>query len=166
VLRHKQVSEAISKRPGLPLVILDIAMPRNVEPSVQEMPGVHLYNIDDLNDIADGHRLERETEIRAVEMIIGEEVATLMKWWQSYNARPVIKTLMKRAEHIRSEQYSRSLKKLPALTGEDRQTIDLLTRSIVDKILREPIMFLKSGEGPDGSAVISRLFGLDDGSES
>ena len=166
VLRHKQVSEAISKRPGLPLVILDIAMPRNVEPSVREIPGVHLYNIDDLNDIADGHRLERETEIQAVESIIGEEVALLMKWWQSYNARPVIKSLMKRAEQIRSEQYSRSLKKLPALTGGERQAIDLLTRSIVDKILREPIMFLKSVEGPNGSEVISRLFGLDDGSET
>jgi glutamyl-tRNA reductase len=141
-------------------------MPRNVEPSVREIPGVHLYNIDDLNDIADGHRLERETEIQAVESIIGEEVALLMKWWQSYNARPVIKSLMKRAEQIRSEQYSRSVKRLPALTGGERQAIDLLTRSIVDKILRDPIMFLKSGEGTDGSEVISRLFGLDDGSET
>jgi glutamyl-tRNA reductase len=165
VLRYKQVSEAISRRPGLPLVILDIAMPRNVEPSIQDIPGVHLYNIDDLNDIAEGHRLERETEIQAVERIIGEEVALLMKWWQSYNARPVIKSLMKRAEQIRSEQYGRSVKKLPALTGEERQAIDLLTRSIVDKILRAPIMFLKSGDGPDGSEVISRLFGLNDGSE-
>ncbi len=165
VLRYKQVSEAIDGRTGLPLVILDIAMPRNVEPSVQEIPGVHLYNIDDLNHIAEGHRLERETEVRAVERIIGEEVAMLMKWWQSYNARPVIKSLMQRAEQIRSEQYGRSVKKLPALTGEERQAIDLLTRSIVDKILREPIMFLKSGAGKDGSEVISRLFGLDDESK-
>ena len=165
VLRYKQVSEAISRRPGLPLVILDIAMPRNVEPSIREIPGVHLYNIDDLNDIAEGHRLERETEVQAVERIIGEEVALLMKWWQSYNARPVIKSLMKRAEQIRSEQYSRSVRKLPALTQAERQAIDLLTRSIVDKILRAPIMFLKSGEGAVGSEVISRLFGLNDGNE-
>jgi glutamyl-tRNA reductase len=166
VLRCKQVSEAISRRPGLPLVILDIAMPRNVEPSVREIPGVHLYNIDDLNDIAGEHRLERETEIKAVERIIGEEVALLTKWGQSYNARPVIKSLVKRAERIRSEQYGRSVKKLPALTGEERQAIDLLTRSIVDKILRAPIMFLKSGDGADGSGVISRLFGLNDENES
>jgi len=166
VLRYKQVSEAISRRPGLPLVILDIAMPRNVEPSIREIPGVHLYNIDDLNDIAEGHRLERETEVQAVERIIGEEVALLMKWWQSYNARPVIKSLMKRAEQIRSEQCIRSVRKLPALTQAERQAIDLLTRSIVDKILRAPIMFLKSGEGADGSGVISRLFGLNDENES
>ncbi len=166
VLRYWQVSEAISQRPCLPLVILDIAMPRNVEPSVQEIPGVHLYNIDGLNDIAEGHRLERETEVQAVERIIEEEVAMLMKWWQSYNVRPVIKSLMKRAEHIRSEQYSRSVKKLPELTAAERQAVDLLTRSIVDKILREPIMFLKSGEGTDGSEVIRRLFGLNDGSET
>ena len=89
----------------------------------------------------------------------------LMKWWQSYNVRPVIKSLMKRAEKIRSEQYGRSAKKLTALTAAERQAVDLLTRSIVDKILREPIMFLKSGEGTDGPGVISRLFGLNDGSE-
>jgi glutamyl-tRNA reductase len=165
VLRYKQVSEVIQKRTGLPLVILDIAMPRNIEPSVREIPGVHLYNIDDLNDIAGGHRLERETEARAVEGIIEEEVAMLMKWWQSYNARPVIKSLMKRAEQIRSEQYSRSVRKLPALTEAELQAIDLLTRSIVDKILREPIMFLKSGEAIDGSEVVSRLFGLDNGNK-
>ena len=165
VLRHKQVTEAIDDRTGPPLVILDIAMPRNVEPSVQEIPGVRLYNIDDLTEIAEGHRLERETEVRAVERIIGEEVAMLMKWWQSYNARPVIKSLMQKADQIRSEQFGKSVKKLPALTGEERQAIDLLTRSIVDKILREPIMFLKSGAGTDGSEVISRLFGLDDESE-
>jgi glutamyl-tRNA reductase len=106
--------------------------------------------------------LERETEVKAVERIIGEEVALLMKWWQSYNARPVIKSLMKRAEQIRSEQYGRSVKKLPGLTSEERQSIDLLTRSIVDKILRAPIMFLKSGDGTDGSEAISRLFGLND----
>lgn len=166
VLRYQQVSEAVSRRPGLPLVILDIAMPRNVEPSIREIPGVHLYNIDDLNDIAEGNRLERETEVQAVEKIIGEEVARLMKWWQSYSVRPVIKSLMKRAEQIRSEQYSRSLRKLPDLTEAERQAIDLLTRSIVDKILREPIMFLKSGEGTDSSEVISRLFGLNDGNEA
>jgi len=166
VLRCKQVGEAISRRHGLPLVILDIAMPRNVEPSVRDIPGVHLYNIDDLNDIAGEHRLERETEVKAVERIIGEEVALLTKWWQSYNARPVIKSLMKKAERIRSEQYGRSVKKLPALTVEERQAIDLLTRSIVDKILRAPIMFLKSGDGTDGSEAISRLFGLNDESES
>lgn len=165
VLRRKQVSEAMSRRPGLPLVILDIAMPRNVEPSVNQIAGVHLYNIDDLNDIAEGHRLERELEVQAVERIIGKEIAILMKWWQSYNARPVIKSLMKRAEQIRSEQYSRSLKKLPSLTDEERLAVDLLTRSIVDKILREPIMFLKSGEGTGNPDIISRLFGVDGVSE-
>lgn len=160
VLRHGQVGEAVEGRGGHPMVILDIAVPRNVEPSAGEIPGVHLYNIDDLNDIAEGHRLERETEVRAVEVIIGEETALLLKWWQSYNARPVIRSLMQRAEQIRAEQYGRSLKKL-ALSSEEQMAIDLLTRSIVDKILREPIMFLKSGADTGSPDVVSRLFGLD-----
>ena len=105
-------------------------------------------------------------EVKAVERIIEEEVSMLMKWWKSYNVRPVIKSLMKRAEEIRSEQYVRLVKKLPALTAAERQAIDLLTRSIVDKILRDPIMFLKSGEGTNGPETVSRMFGLNDGSES
>jgi glutamyl-tRNA reductase len=161
VLRVKQVSEAMRKRPGWPMIVLDIAMPRNVEPAIQEIDNVHLYNIDDLNDIANGHRQQREREISTVEKIIGEEVDMLMKWWQFYRVRPVIKSIMAKAEKIRSTQYNRSLRKLPSLSSEERLSIDLLTRSIVDKLLRDPIMYLRSARGTDHSEFISRLYSLD-----
>jgi len=165
VLRHGQVSEAMSGRPQLPMIIIDIALPRNVEPAVGGIGNVHLYNMDDLNGLADDHRQEREAEVAAVKGIITEEIDILMKWWQSYSARPVIKSLVARAERIRSAQYHRSLKKMPSLSQQDQQSIDLLTRSIVDKILRDPIIYLKSGNGSDRAEAISRLFGLDDGND-
>jgi len=165
VLHYRQVSAAMISRPQLPMIIIDIALPRNVEPAVSSIGNVHLYNMDDLNGIADNHRQEREAEVAAVKKIIEEELDILMGWWQGYRSRPVIKSLVARAEKIRAAQYHRSLQKLPSLSEEEKQSIDLLTRSIVDKILRDPILYLKSGSGAERAETISRLFGLDEGKD-
>jgi len=165
VLHHRQVSQAMSGRPKLPMIIIDIALPRNVEPAVSGIGNVHLYNMDDLNGLADGHRQEREAEVAAVKGIIAQELDMLIKWWQAYSARPVIKSLVSKAEKIRAAQYHRSLKTMPSLSEEERLSIDLLTRSVVDKILRDPILYLKSGNSTDRTETISRLFGLDDGKD-
>ena len=165
VLHYRQVSKAMSGRPKLPMIIIDIALPRNVEPAVSGIGNVHLYNMDDLNGLADNHRQERESEVAAVKGIIAEELDILMKWWQGYSARPVIKSLVARAEKIRAAQYHRSLNKMQSLSEEEKQSIDLLTRSIVDKILRDPILYLKSGSSTDRAETISLLFGLDDGKD-
>jgi glutamyl-tRNA reductase len=165
VLHYRQVSDAMSRRPDLAMIIIDIALPRNVEPAVGSVGNVHLYNMDDLNGLADSHRQERQAEVSAVKGIIVEELDILMKWWQGYSARPVIKSLVARAEKIRAAQYHSSLKKMTSLSEEERLSIDLLTRSIVDKILRDPILYLKSGGGAEQSETISRLFGLDEGKD-
>jgi glutamyl-tRNA reductase len=165
VLHYQQVKGAMSNRPELPMIIIDIAVPRNAETTIQEITNVHLYNLDDLNVVADGHRLQREAEIASVIKIVAEEVNILMKWWQAHSVRPVIKSLVNRADRIRTAQYNRAIKKLSSLTKEEKASVDLLTRSIVDKILRDPIMYLKSGDGRDAEEVISRLFNLEDGTE-
>ena len=165
VLRHSQVSEAMSSRPQLPLIIIDIALPRNVDPEVGGIDNVHLYNIDDLNELADNHRQERESEVAAVKGIITEEIEILMKWWLAYSSRPVIKSLMARAEKIRASQCQNSLKKMTSLSDDDKLQVDLLTRSIVDKILRDPILYLKEGGGAERIEMIKHLFGLGDGKD-
>ncbi len=165
VLHYQQVKEAMGKRPEQPMIIIDIALPRNVEANIQEIKNIHLYNLDDINDIAEGHRLQREAEISSVEKIITGEVEILMRWWQAYSVRPVIKSLMARAEKIRTAQYNRSMRKLPSLTDEEKLSVELLTRSIVDKILRDPILNLKSADDTDLAEVVSSLFGLDNDDE-
>jgi glutamyl-tRNA reductase len=163
VLRRSQVEAVMRGRASHPLIMLDIAMPRNVEPGTCNVPGVHLFDIDDLNQDAESHRQDRETEVAAVEKIIAQEAALLARWWRAYNARPVIKQVVDKAEKIRSYQYARAMAKLGELNEKDRQEVDLLTRSIVDKILRGPIMFLKSGDAGQNAELISRVFGLDEG---
>jgi len=83
----------------------------------------------------------------------------------SYNTRPVIKSLMARAEKIRSAQYQNSLKKMASLSENDKIQVDLLTKSIVNKILRDPILYLKAGGGDERIEMIKHLFGLRDGKD-
>jgi glutamyl-tRNA reductase len=103
--------------------------------------------------------------VAAVKGIITEEIEILMKWWLAYSSRPVIKSLMARAEKIRASQYQNSLKKMASLSEEDKMQVDLLTRSIVDKILRDPILYLKDGGGDERIEMIKHLFGLGDGKD-
>ena len=166
ILHHKHVVEAMSKRPELPMIIIDIAMPRNVDPGVNGIANVHLFNIDDLNELADKNRVQRELEIAAVEKIIERESNILRKWWKAYKVRPAVKALMAKAEKIRSSQCNKSLKKIASLSDADRQAIELLTTSIVDKILRDPILYLKSagfkGESDERAEIVKELFKLDE----
>lgn len=166
VLHQKHVADAMNRRPGLPMIIIDIAMPRNVEPSVNEIANVHLFNMDDLTELADKNRSQREKETAAVENIILQETEILMKWWRVYSVRPAVKALMSKAEKIRAGQYKKSMKKLSSLSDEEKKSIDLLTMSIVDKILRDPILYLKSseenGDGIERAEIIKELFKLDD----
>jgi glutamyl-tRNA reductase len=166
ILHRRHVADAMSRRLDLPMIIIDIAMPRNVDPEVKDIANVHLFNIDDLNELADKNRTQREMEIAAVEKIIERESDILMKWWKSHRVRPAVKALMAKAEKIRSTQFSKSLKRLSALSDEDRNAVELLTVSIVDKLLRDPILFLKSseykGDGDERSRIIKELFKLDE----
>jgi glutamyl-tRNA reductase len=165
ILHRRHVLDAMSRRPDMPMIIIDIAMPRNVDPEVKGIANVHLFNIDDLNELADKNRAQRELEIGAVEKVIQRESDILMKWWQAHRVRPTVKALMDKAEKIRSTQFSKTLKKLSALSNEDKDAIELLTVSIVDKVLRDPILFLKSseskGNGDERADIIKELFRLD-----
>jgi glutamyl-tRNA reductase len=166
IVRVPHVIEVMSKRPGRPLIIIDIAVPRNVDPAVGDIKGVHLYNIDDLIGEADNNRSQRELEIAAVERVVSREVELAMKWWQAYNVRPAIKALMAKAEKIRSGQFEKTIGRLSDLTDDEKQAVEMLTTSIVDKILHDPILYLKSDS--DGnvlrkSELVRQIFKLGEG---
>lgn len=164
VLHNTHITQAMLKRSQRPMIIIDIAVPRNVDPSVCDIAGVYLYNIDDLGTEADNNRLQREAEISAVEKLIRKEADLVVRWWRDYNLRPAIKSMMAKAERIRANQYKRTLKKLPDISEEERQAIDLLTISIMDKILHDPISYLKADskyDETDKVQLIRRIFNLD-----
>lgn len=160
ILDASHMREVMRARPDLPLVLIDIAVPRNIEPSVGKISNVFLYDIDDLTEISNQNRQQRETEIQKVREIIAAEVTRFVSWWQALEVRPIVSALMKRAEDIRHTRLNKTLKKLPPLSDEERQSLEAMTKSIVTKILREPVEYLKADKNGHHAEIVSELFHL------
>ncbi|OGO22603.1 MAG: glutamyl-tRNA reductase [Chloroflexi bacterium RBG_16_51_9] len=161
ILDIDRVEEVMKNRPDSPLVIIDIAVPRNVEPEVGKIDNVFLYDIDDLTRVSEQNRQMRENEVEKAEQIVAAEVARCTFGWSASGTKPVITALMQKAEDIRTQQLKRTLKKLPPLSEEELFNLDAMTKSIVTKILQEPIEYLKKNETDgDQAGLVSELFRL------
>ncbi|MDO8568020.1 MAG: glutamyl-tRNA reductase [Dehalococcoidales bacterium] len=162
ILEVYHVQEAMKDRAGLPLVIIDIAIPRNVEPEVNQIKDVYLYNLDGLTEISNANRKQREGEMISAAEIVTVELNKFMEWWHDFEIRPVVSALMGRAEKIRTAQLDKTLKKLHPLNDEERESLDAMTRSIVTKILKEPVQYLKENGNSSHSQIVKDLFKLDE----
>ncbi len=162
ILDCRRVEAAMRTRPGLPLVIIDIGVPRNVEPAVGQINNVFLYSIDDLTEISNRNRQQRGGEIQMAVEIIATEVDRFISWWQALRARPILSALMKKAEEIRRAQLNRTLGKLHNLSDEERDSLEAMTKSIVTKILKDPIYRLKTNASSkrDYTEMVRELFQL------
>jgi len=136
ILDVRRVEKAMKVRPKLPLVIIDIGVPRNVEPEVGQINNVFVYNIDDLTEISNRNRQQREGEIQMATEIIAAEVDKFISWWQALEVKPIVNALMKKAEDIRRRQLNKTLSKLCNLSDEERDSLEAMTRSIATKILK------------------------------
>src|SRR5579871_59873 len=164
VVTTEAVRQAMRGRPSRPLLLIDIAVPRDVEPGVADVPGVMLYNVDDLEALCATNLAERRREIGAVEQILAEYLADYREWERTEPVTPMIGALYQRAESIRRSEVERTLRRLPALSTEERDMIDVMTASIVRRLLHTPVAVLKSSQdGPHGDAmarVMRQLFEL------
>jgi len=160
ILSVEQVKPAIEKRPGLPLVIIDIAVPRNVEPAVGQIRNVFLYNIDDLTGLSNLNRKQRENEIRKTTQIVADELDKFTSWWQEFKVRPLIRAMMSKAEEIRRSHFDRTMRKLPPLTEEEQYSLEMMTKAIVSKILKDPVQYLKANGSNNYAEMARQLFQL------
>jgi glutamyl-tRNA reductase len=159
ILDVRRIERAMKTRPELPLVIIDIGVPRNVEPAVGQIKNVFIYNIDDLTEISHRHRQQRESEIRVAKEIIAAEVDKFSVWWRTLEVRPVVSSLMKKAEEIRRKQLDKTMSKLRSLSEEERESLEAMTKAIVTKILKDPIYHLKANTN-DYAELVRELFQL------
>ena len=137
------VAKTMEARHGRPLFMFDLAVPRDIDPEVADIPGVHLFNIDDLGAIADENRRGRENAIDAAEAIIEEEVQRFSKWWHSLEAVPLIKVLQDEAESIRLQELEKAFRRLPDLDENERKVLEQVGSSIVKKLLYSSISALR-----------------------
>jgi glutamyl-tRNA reductase len=145
ILGPEDVRAVMVGRADRSLLFIDIAVPRDIDPAVRGIPGVHLCDIDDIEAVTSEGWNGRQAEVAKVEAIIAESVAGYEDWWQSLDVVPVISALVERAESIRVAELERTLKAIPGLDRESRERIGAMTEAIVKKLLDRPIARLKDG---------------------
>ncbi len=164
IVHAPMIEAALSARRGRPLFIIDIAVPRNVDPSAGQLPGVHLYNIDDLQAVVEDHLNGRRREVPRVEAIVAEEVAAFMAWFRALEVIPIITELRRRSEEIRRAEVARALRRLGNVSERERQVIEAMSQSLVNKLLHPPTERLKveagNGQAALYAAVARALFDL------
>ncbi len=166
IIKKEMVEQAIHKRKNKPIFFIDIAVPRDIEPEVNDLENVYLYDIDDLQTVVAANMKEREKEAENAMEIIQNEVTKFNNWVVSRDAVPTIVEMRKRADAIRQREVEKTLKKMPHLSKEDVQSLEVMTQSIIEKVLHKPTINLKkqtqSQEGHVYLKAIRHLFHLDD----
>jgi glutamyl-tRNA reductase len=156
------VRDVMAVRPERPLVCIDIAVPRDVDPAVRDVPGVRVFDVDDLRDRVECGIAERRTEIPRVGQIVREQTARFERWRRSTAFEPLLRELRQHADAIRRRELERALQRLPMLDDAAREQLEHLSVSLMNHLLHEPTQRLRH-EGSDGQArVVRELFGLED----
>lgn len=150
VLTAGNLGPLLKNRENRPLILIDIAVPRDVDPALGEMKGVTVYNIDDLEDVVDVNKTFRSNEAKLAGKIIEEEITALKERLRYYTMRPVMVQLHDKMNFLRQKVLKKAFIKMPGLTDEERRIIDLMTQRLEHKFLREPMKAMNSVAGtPD-----------------
>lgn len=147
IIRSWDVAHLMPKRQGKPIIFIDIAVPRDVEPEVAAINGVSLYNIDDLEAVIESNMRMREQEAIEAEKIISEELTELVNKFRYLSFRPIMARLRDKAEKIRQREMKRALAKLPDVTPEQRRIMENMSKMIVRKMLRDPMVRINEAAG-------------------
>jgi len=164
VVQHPMVEKAMQQRSQRPMIIMDIAVPRDVDEDVSQIPGVSLYDIDSLSEQLETSLALREAEIPMVEAILAQELEAFLDYMATLDVVPIIVEMRRRANSIRQDELEKAIRRMSDLPPETQYQIEVLTKSIVNKILHSPTARLREeANGPDAVdyANIARgLFGL------
>jgi glutamyl-tRNA reductase len=148
------------------LFLIDIAVPRDIDPAADAIENVYLYNIDNLQDIVDENMKTRRKEALKAEAIVKEEVERYSNWLKELEAVPTIVSLKTKAESIVRMELDKAEGWMQNLDSEDREKVDALVNSIVNKILHAPVAVMKEESAEISStdivATVRQLFRLDD----
>jgi len=166
LITRSLVKKSLRKRRNRPIFFVDIAVPRDVQPEVNDLNNVYLYDIDDLKGVIEINMAQRREAAVKARRIVEEEVVKFEKWLKTLAVVPTIVSRRNKAESIIRAEFAKSSSALCGLTPDQFKAMETLTRSIVEKMLNDPIVFLKGKAGrPTLNTyldVTKKLFNLDD----
>lgn len=158
VLNRHQMQQVVTARRNRPVFLIDIAVPRNIDPEVNKVDNVYLYDIDDLQEVVNSNLRERQKEAHRAEEVVGQEVERMMQRMNAQSVAPTIVSLQEQLDEIRTAEIARVRGKLGALTPQQEDAIEALTRGIINKIAHGPISELRRRAGdPEGVHVVDAI---------
>jgi glutamyl-tRNA reductase len=169
VLGEAQVQEALRERKGRPMFCIDLSVPRSLDPAINDLDNVYLYDIDDLSKVAEDNLGERAREAEKAESIVVEEVDSFCRWLGHLEVVPTIVALREKIETIRRGELQKTLNQMKDLGPRERALLEAMTTAIVNKILHAPISRLKQRDQRIETYYVDaarRLFDLEDPEES
>lgn len=171
IIQADMVSAAVARRKNRPIFLVDISVPRNIDPKANQVENVFLYDIDDLQSVVEANLKERQKEAEKAEQIISQEVEVMEKWLKSLNVVPTIIAIREKVEAIRKSEMEKAVSRWgKPLNEEEIKNIEFLTQNIINKILHYPLTALKEeAHLSTGDQVIQatrRLFDLQEGNQA
>ncbi len=166
ILHKEDMQRVIASRRNKPVFLIDIAVPRNIDPLVNDLDNVFLYDIDDLQEVVEANKRERMKEAEHAEVLVAEEVDRMMARLKVAEVTPTIVGLQEQLEQIRTAEIEKVRRRYGPFTPQQEEALESLTRGIINKIAHGPISELRVQAGsPDGQhviAVVKRVFHLQD----
>ncbi|MFC7371268.1 glutamyl-tRNA reductase [Fictibacillus iocasae] len=158
VVTKAMMQPVVKKRKGKPLFMVDIAVPRDLDPAINDLDGLFLYDIDDLQGIVDANLEERKKEAEKIGLMIEEEIVVFQRWVNMLGVVPLISALREKALTIQSETMESIERKLPHLTDRERKVLNKHTKSIINQLLRDPVTRVKELADEPGAEENLKLF--------
>ncbi|MFY4774698.1 glutamyl-tRNA reductase [Metabacillus sp. RGM 3146] len=169
VITKELMTEIERTRKGRPLFMVDIAVPRDLDPALDELESIFLYDIDDLEGIVDSNLQERKTAAEEVGLMIEAEIIEFKNWLKTLGVVPVISALRQKALNIQTETMESIERKMPNLTEREKKLLNKHTKSIINQLLRDPILKVKElaaePDADDSLALFKKIFDIEEAAE-
>ena len=165
IVERDELSQVMSSREGRPLLLVDIAVPRDIDPACRELGGVSLHDVDDVQQMVERNASGREAEAKRAERILDAELGRFESWLASLEVVPTVASLRERADEIVRRVLAENEQRWEGLTDADRQRLELMARAIASRLLHEPTLRMKRAAGGDDAYryvnALRELFDLD-----
>ena len=165
IIGREELQYVAASRLGRPLVLIDLAVPRDIEPSVRDCPGIALYDMDDLQRAVTANMGAREAEAEEARGLVREEVERFEAWVESLDVIPTISALRRRGDEVVDQVLRENASRWESLSDADRERVEAMARAVVSRLLHEPTLRLKGSAGDHSSYryvhTLRELFGLE-----